>query len=1237
MVGEAESFSIDWDFIATVEQAPLNNNRKMIFEKEREGFAFDRKVFEDAVVMPSYRNIDQPQYFYVAEIRHDLNPRSPFPSPELYDTFEHYYASKYSLEMTNLDQPLLDVDHTSARLNLLTPRYMNQKGVALPTSSAETRRARRENLQQKQILVPELCDVHPFPASLWRKAVCLPAIFYRMNCLLIADEIRMMIAQGAHIGVVNLPDDFRFQQLEFGFSTKPSDAIQEGKDPAPDPGGSDNEDSDQGSREELAQVADKSSDEQSTASDEEKEGSDQGTDQDGEDGNSNDQEKSLSADEEMPSECADLIKTEPADKVKQSIKKEICSPSKPTNYEVCPESKPQSVIENLTSECNGVNLSDSQTKTTSLVETNSCSNKSNRPQDLIKTEQMIPNGPVPIDCNCTEETEINGLSEKPCKSEINEESVTEAVPLDSPLFIDTTPTSCPPGMVGAESVTQEEGTFHTPRLNLQDLVTGPSSSTSVCSYHTADTSLTPGSSPAHTAHSSPPHTADTSLTPGSSPAHTAHSSPPHTADTSLTPGSSPAHTAHSSPPHTADTSLTPGSSPAHTPHSSPPHTADTSLTPGSSPSHTKPSTLPHTADTSLSPGSSPAHTAHSSPPHTADTSLTPGSSPSHTKHFSPPQEDRISTSQNSLPSTSDESPTPLTNHHSNWPNLDTSLPSSDQTTGVSPSSPPTGQTTDQPTSSNKACHCEAVQQCIDNTDTDFSHVGKESKDCDMDRRAEAKDGVTDSCLCSRNGTIKVAKCPRCAEQCACELETAAIPKVSPIVDDKPTQEPQALTEHPEDSLQESETVCNHVSTDSEQKPGCEVENSDLEKDSKEVVLPHGQNEDTTEDQSEPSANTKLGKMDSLCDFDSDLSSDSDSEVSTEPEEEKKKEEEEKVRPVITFDQQVDLDTFIGPSPCVILQTMTMSNANDFFNLERLETIGDSFLKFAITVYLYCTYPGIHEGKLSYLRSKQVSNYNLYKLGKKKGFPDCMVAAKFEPTENWLPPGFIIKTSNAYKGINVVIASSQNKYGAQQSESGEGVANSEDGGQAQGLTPEEKFRAELEEATRPEECDKTEDGGGSGVRTLIPYNLQTQHSLPDKSIADCVEALIGCYLTTCGQRAALQFMSWLGLKVLPELNPASGPAPSTNCNILLTTINRPAVKGTGQGGAGSASGFGHLQAPNSPLLTHVPHASDILHHHLDGYESFERRIQYTFRDRAYLLQAFTHASYHYNNITDCYQR
>jgi endoribonuclease Dicer len=62
----------------------------------------------------------------------------------------------------------------------------------------------------------------------------------------------------------------------------------------------------------------------------------------------------------------------------------------------------------------------------------------------------------------------------------------------------------------------------------------------------------------------------------------------------------------------------------------------------------------------------------------------------------------------------------------------------------------------------------------------------------------------------------------------------------------------------------------------------------------------------------------------------------------------------------------------------------MSNSNDAINLERLETIGDSFLKYAITSYLYCQHPTIHEGKLSHLRSKQVSNLNLYTLGQQRG-------------------------------------------------------------------------------------------------------------------------------------------------------------------------------------------------------------------------------------------------------------
>lgn len=51
--------------------------------------------------------------------------------------------------------------------------------------------------------------------------------------------------------------------------------------------------------------------------------------------------------------------------------------------------------------------------------------------------------------------------------------------------------------------------------------------------------------------------------------------------------------------------------------------------------------------------------------------------------------------------------------------------------------------------------------------------------------------------------------------------------------------------------------------------------------------------------------------------------------------------------------------------------MTTSNSMDGINLERLETVGDSFLKLSATNYLYHNHVDQHEGKLSFARSKEV--------------------------------------------------------------------------------------------------------------------------------------------------------------------------------------------------------------------------------------------------------------------------
>ena len=207
---------IDWSFVSLIKrhkESPPDSSSP----EERKNFLFDANKYNDAVVIPWYRK-DKPQFFfYVAEICYNLSPKSQFPD-EGYETFEKYYSGKYGIEIMNSTQPLLDVDHTSARLNLLTPRYVNRRGVSLPASTAKTKKEKRENLQQKQILVPELCDVHPFPASFWRKAVCLPCLLFRLNSLLVAEQLRYKVAKESGVGVVETVSDMVWPPLDFGWA-----------------------------------------------------------------------------------------------------------------------------------------------------------------------------------------------------------------------------------------------------------------------------------------------------------------------------------------------------------------------------------------------------------------------------------------------------------------------------------------------------------------------------------------------------------------------------------------------------------------------------------------------------------------------------------------------------------------------------------------------------------------------------------------------------------------------------------------------------------------------------------------------------------------------------------------------------------------------------------------------------------------------------------------------------------
>ncbi|MEE6494432.1 hypothetical protein FKM82_017138 [Ascaphus truei] len=815
VVNGSSTLDIDFKFMEDIEKSEARAGIPSTQYTSDSPFIFKLEDYQDAVIIPRYRNFDQPHRFYVADVYTDLTPLSKFPSLE-YETFAEYYKTKYNLDLTNVNQPLLDVDHTSSRLNLLTPRHLNQKGKALPLSSAEKRKAKWESLQNKQILVPELCAIHPIPASLWRKAVCLPSILYRLHCLLTAEELRAQTATDAGVGVKSLPEDFRYPNLDFGWKRSIDSKIFISN-------------------------------------------------------------QSLS-----------------------SVKNEIDCKHRPTM-----------VPDNATCQAANHGASTEIHDQMSVNYTPSCKKSpSNIQGDHVSVDHKVING---ISCN--------RLTNGDCDAESSE-------------FCQGSQRICCKQEIPVRSTTSF------PNQNLLNK--------------------------------------------------------------------------------------------------------------------------------------------------------------------------------------------------------------------------------NQPTPNNE---CTLSEKYIDG-----------------------------------NATKPTSECPNMTSS-SCV----------------------------------SEALC-------------------VRKDRK-----HSEN---------GPSNGYSSKT-------------------------------------------------LGPNPGLILQALTLSNASDGFNLERLEMLGDSFLKHAITTYLYCTYPDAHEGRLSYMRSKKVSNCNLYRLGKKKGSPSRMVVSIFDPPVNWLPPGYIV---NQDKSISDKWESSEltpdsvttngkidEDFDDEEDEdlmwrnpkeetdfdddlleydqehikfidnmlmgSGAFVKKiplapfSPPDSSFEWKTPKKsslentQFSSDfddfdysswdamcyLDPSKAVEEDDFVvgfwnpleENCGVDTGKQSISYDLHTEQCIADKSIADCVEALLGCYLTSCGERAAQLFLCSLGLKVLPAVKKSDKDINSGretfNCEQTNPTKNCLAFNGT-YSELSSCKGmeYGYLKIPPRCMFDH-PDAEKTLDHLISGFENFQKKINYQFKNKAYLLQAFTHASYHYNTITDCYQR
>ncbi|KAK4487898.1 hypothetical protein RD792_003636 [Penstemon davidsonii] len=207
----------------------------------------------------------------------------------------------------------------------------------------------------------------------------------------------------------------------------------------------------------------------------------------------------------------------------------------------------------------------------------------------------------------------------------------------------------------------------------------------------------------------------------------------------------------------------------------------------------------------------------------------------------------------------------------------------------------------------------------------------------------------------------------------------------------------------------------------------------------------------------------------------------------------------------------------------VLEAITTKKCQEKIHLESLETLGDSFLKYAATQQLFQTYQNQHEGLLSVKREKIICNATLCKLGCEREITGFIRNEPFEP-KKWIIPG---------------------------ANCGEYVTEKEQ------LSSKKVY------------C------GAS-------------RKLKSKRIADVVEALIGAFLSTGGESAALSFMEWLGIKVVFESIPYTRDF-SVNPELYVSI------------------------------------------------QSMKSLLNYSFRDVSLLVEALTHGSYMRPEIPHCYQR
>ena len=219
-----------------------------------------------------------------------------------------------------------------------------------------------------------------------------------------------------------------------------------------------------------------------------------------------------------------------------------------------------------------------------------------------------------------------------------------------------------------------------------------------------------------------------------------------------------------------------------------------------------------------------------------------------------------------------------------------------------------------------------------------------------------------------------------------------------------------------------------------------------------------------------------------------------------------------------------------PLSDILLQAITRRAANESFDMENLEILGDCFLKFAVSMSLYYLHPSATVGQLTSEKIQEISNENLYRLAVENQLKNHLYSEKivFQGHDsNWLPPGFVSSSNHSERYL--------------------------------------------------------------------------QQKVKRKAFADMIEALIGAYLMSSTYHTTIRFMHCLGLNVIPLRDGSRDlmPIPMIVSEQLNDEIRRI--------------------------------------YHQEDFQEIEMRLKYTFRNKGYLIAAYTHPSKVQNGSIYSYER